>query len=84
MFIANKDARQATDKPLSQLYRPLMPIMPGNSSASAMRVVVDDPLPETAARVAAGALAAILLRQVGVAVHAWVTQVSPIAMQQQA
>jgi len=85
MFIANKDARPGDYKPLSQLYRPShadytweqkfgIRDARGGGRSSAR---------ETAARVAAGALAAILLRQVGVAVHAWVTQVGPIAMQQQ-
>lgn len=85
MFIANKDARSADYKPLSNLYRPSHADFTweqkfgirdarggGRSSAR-----------ETAARVAAGALAAIILRHEGVHLNAWVSQVGPIAMARQ-
>lgn len=39
---------------------------------------------ETAARVAAGAIAKIILREKGISVHAWVSQVGPLKLEKQA
>lgn len=85
MFIVNKDARSGDYKPLSHLYRPshadytweqkfgLRDTRGGGRSSAR----------ETAARVAAGALAALILRQEDVSIHAWVSQVGPIVMPHQ-